>query len=124
MRSGRDHLARAVELYEPGRARLYVDLINTDPLLGPLANNGGPTQTMALLPGSPAIDAGVTVAGVTTDQRGVLRPQGFAPDIGASADRRGSRSIVLRGPPPRKRNSRPPCGLGGPPRKKRCKGAG
>ena len=29
------------------------DLINTNPLLGPLADNGGPTQTMALLPGSP-----------------------------------------------------------------------
>jgi hypothetical protein len=34
------------------------DLINTDPLLGPLQNNGGPTSTHALLPGSPAIDAG------------------------------------------------------------------
>jgi len=32
------------------------DLNNTDPMLGPLQNNGGPTQTMALLPGSPAID--------------------------------------------------------------------
>ena len=44
-----------------------------DPLLGPLQNNGGPTQTMALLPGSPAIDQGVTEAGVTTDQRGQPR---------------------------------------------------
>jgi hypothetical protein len=34
------------------------DQINTDPLLGPLQNNGGPTATHALLPGSPAIDAG------------------------------------------------------------------
>jgi hypothetical protein len=34
------------------------DRINTDPLLGPLQDNGGPTQTYALLPGSPAIDAG------------------------------------------------------------------
>ena len=34
------------------------DLINTDPLLGPLQDNGGPTQTHALLPGSPAVDAG------------------------------------------------------------------
>jgi hypothetical protein len=59
------------------------DLINTDPLLAPLADNGGPTPTMALLPGSPAIDAGVSVSGVTTDQRGVPRPQGSAPDIGA-----------------------------------------
>jgi hypothetical protein len=34
------------------------DLVNTDPLLGPLQNNGGSTWTMALLPGSPAIDSG------------------------------------------------------------------
>jgi hypothetical protein len=34
------------------------DQTNTDPLLGPLQNNGGPTSTYALLPGSPAIDAG------------------------------------------------------------------
>jgi hypothetical protein len=59
------------------------DLIDTNPLLGPLANNGGPTLTQALLPGSPAIDAGIAVPGVTTDQRGVPRSQGAAPDIGA-----------------------------------------
>jgi len=34
------------------------DQINTDPMLGPLQDNGGPTFTQALLPGSPAIDAG------------------------------------------------------------------
>jgi hypothetical protein len=57
------------------------DLNNHDPLLGPLQNNGGPTQTMALLPGSPAIDGG-NPAGCTdglgnllkTDQRGMPRP--------------------------------------------------
>jgi class 3 adenylate cyclase/tetratricopeptide (TPR) repeat protein len=38
MRSGRDHLARGVELYEPARARLYVDLINTDPAVMGLIN--------------------------------------------------------------------------------------
>jgi hypothetical protein len=38
-----------------------------------LRDNGGPTLTMALLAGSPAIDAGVS-AGLTTDQRGRLRP--------------------------------------------------
>src|SRR5271157_3382689 len=58
-----------------------------NPLLAPLGNYGGPTQTMALLPGSPAIDAGVAVAGVTTDQRGIPRPQGSAPDIGAFESR-------------------------------------
>lgn len=51
--------------------------------LGALASNGGPTPTHALLPGSVAIDAGVTIAGLPTDQRGVMRPDGGAPDIGA-----------------------------------------
>jgi Bacterial Ig-like domain (group 3)/MBG domain (YGX type)/Right handed beta helix region len=41
-----------------------------NPLLSPLGNYGGPTQTMALLPGSPALGAGIAVTGVTTDQRG------------------------------------------------------
>jgi CSLREA domain-containing protein len=49
-------------------------LSNTDPELGPLADNGGPTQTMALLPGSPAIDHGNDAACPSTDQRGVSRP--------------------------------------------------
>jgi uncharacterized repeat protein (TIGR01451 family) len=53
--------------------------------LGPLANNGGPTQTMALLPGSPAIDAGDSHApGLPAgDQRGFARIVGKAVDIGA-----------------------------------------
>jgi hypothetical protein len=57
------------------------DLSNTDPKLGPLQNNGGPTQTQALLAGSPAIDEG-NPSGCTdsqghllkTDQRGKPRP--------------------------------------------------
>lgn len=57
------------------------DMNSTDPLLGPLHSNGGPTQTMALPSGSPAIDAG-NPAGCTdgmgnlfkTDQRGMPRP--------------------------------------------------
>ena len=57
------------------------DLSNTDPLLGPLQDNGGPTFTHALLAGSPAIDGG-NPAGctdpwgnpLTTDQRGEMRP--------------------------------------------------
>jgi CSLREA domain-containing protein len=44
-------------------------------LLGPLTNNGGPTNTHLLLPGSPAIDKGG--AGVSTDQRGQSRPYDF-----------------------------------------------
>jgi len=59
------------------------DLNNTDPLLGPLQDNGGPTFTQALLPGSPAIDAADPTDFPTTDQRGVPRPQGSGPDIGA-----------------------------------------
>ncbi len=54
--------------------------------LGSLANNGGPTATFALLPGSPAINAGTAIAGVTTDQRGLDRSVGSAPDIGAVED--------------------------------------
>jgi hypothetical protein len=45
-----------------------------DPLLGALQNNGGPTETLALLDGSPAIDKGGAVDGVATDQRGRFRP--------------------------------------------------
>jgi hypothetical protein len=41
-----------------------------DPLLGPLQDNGGPTQTHALLPGSPAIDAGNNAYATEWDQRG------------------------------------------------------
>ncbi len=43
--------------------------LNSDPRLGPLQNNGGPTPTMAQLPGSPAINVGVPVDGVTADQQ-------------------------------------------------------
>src|SRR5262249_59725847 len=46
------------------------DQINVDPMLGPLQDNGGGTLTHALLPGSPAIDAGKSFATGTTDQRG------------------------------------------------------
>lgn len=58
-------------------------LNNTDPWLGPLADNGGPTPTMALLAGSTAIDAGDNSSVSPTDQRGVPRPFGAATDIGA-----------------------------------------
>ena len=54
-----------------------------DPLLGPLANNGGPTRTRALLPGSPAIDAASSDGCPGKDQRDVARPQGSACDIGS-----------------------------------------
>ncbi len=59
------------------------DLPGVDPLVGPLHDNGGPTLTHALLPGSPAIDSGENRGWPRTDQRGLLRPQGAASDIGA-----------------------------------------
>jgi predicted outer membrane repeat protein len=57
--------------------------LNADPLLGPLQGNGGPTQTQALLAGSPALDAAALANCPATDQRGVSRPQGPGCDIGA-----------------------------------------
>jgi len=50
------------------------DLSNVDPLLGALADNGGPTVTHALSPGSPAIDAADNTGCPANDQRGVTRP--------------------------------------------------
>ncbi len=54
-----------------------------DPMLGPLADNGGPTPTHALLDGSSAIDAGINQDAPPVDQRGVPRPQGKAVDMGS-----------------------------------------
>lgn len=60
------------------------NVINADPVLGPLQDNGGFTKTMALGQGSAAIDAGsVHTICLPTDQRGVSRPQGAGCDIGA-----------------------------------------
>ena len=56
-----------------------------NPRLGPLQDNGGPTETLAIAAGSPAVDGipGGTGGCPATDQRGVRRPQGRACDIGA-----------------------------------------
>ena len=61
------------------------DLLNVNPQLGPLQNNGGPTQTMALLAGSPAINAGDNTNARAYDQRGAGFPRivGGTIDIGA-----------------------------------------
>lgn len=56
---------------------------NLDPLLGPLADNGGPSLTVGLFDGSPALDAIPPTQAPTTDQRGVTRPVGPQSDIGA-----------------------------------------
>ncbi|NIS83304.1 MAG: hypothetical protein GTO14_24600 [Anaerolineales bacterium] len=57
--------------------------LSANPQLGPLADNGGPTQTHALLPGSPAFDGAAPFSCLPTDQRGVYRPQGAECDLGA-----------------------------------------
>ncbi len=66
------------------------DLINKNPLLSPLQNNGGvifayggAAPSYALLPGSPALNAGTNVGCPAVDQRGVARPHGAHCDIGA-----------------------------------------
>lgn len=62
------------------------NLTGVDPKLGPLANNGGPTATRALLPGSPALDKGKATV---SDQRGAPRPfnlRGIPGSIAAGAN--------------------------------------
>jgi hypothetical protein len=88
---------------DPATASGLTDGVNGDqvgtpaapvnPRLGPLQDNGGPTFTHALLPGSPALDAGQAGA-VATDQRGVSRPQGRATDVGAFEARPFSLAVV------------------------------
>jgi len=68
-----------------------------DPGLAPLARNGGATPTMSLLPGSPAVDAGVATS-LLTDQRGAERVLAAGPDIGAfetAASAYGLSGLVL-----------------------------
>lgn len=57
------------------------NILDPDPVLGPLADNGGPTETMAISTASPAYNAGSTTE--QGDQRGVPRPQNGSDDIGA-----------------------------------------
>jgi hypothetical protein len=71
-----------------------------DPQLGPLANNGGPTLTMALLHGSPALEVGDDALlgppyNLTTDQRGFPRNTGAHVDIGAFQFEPVSQPLVL-----------------------------
>ena len=72
------------------------DLLNGNPLLGPLRNNGGPTNTHALRTGSPAIDAipGATNGcgtDIATDQRAPKRPQGGDCDAGGFEKKKARR---------------------------------
>jgi hypothetical protein len=72
-----------------------------DPQLGPLQNNGGPTPTMALLPGSPALDRGdpAFAPPPATDQRGLPRVVASTIDIGAFEVQIGAATqLVLTAP--------------------------
>ncbi len=73
------------------------DHADVDPLLGPLAANGGPTNTDALLPGSPAIGAAVSADCPSADQRGVPRPA--ACDAGAFQTQAADVGISISAPP-------------------------
>jgi hypothetical protein len=70
------------------------DLLNVNPLLGPLQDNGGPTQTTALVAGSPALNAGDPGQLGTTDQRGVVRRGG----VNIGAYQASAASLVFIGP--------------------------
>jgi hypothetical protein len=72
-------------LIESSTVPVPPDTISADPRLAPLAYNGGPTRTRALLADSPAIDMGNNVAGLKYDQRGPGFPRVKGPraDIGA-----------------------------------------
>jgi hypothetical protein len=59
------------------------DQPDTDPLLDPLADNGGPTLTHALQGDSPAVDAADSSVAPDVDQRGVARPQAAGDDVGS-----------------------------------------
>ncbi len=72
-------------IQNPGTAPVTTsapNLTGVDPRLGPLADNGGPTQTMLPAAGSPVINAGTSNA-LATDQRGAPRTSGGGTDIGA-----------------------------------------
>lgn len=82
----RDPIATATYSLDSGTTCGFTgtgDLSSTNPNLGALADNGGPTPTQALPAGSPAIDAGINAGCPATDQRGITRPQGPRCDIGA-----------------------------------------
>jgi protein MpaA len=93
-------------------------IVNTDPLLAPVADNGGPTPTRALYEGSPAIDAALAACSEPFDQRGVARPAGAACDIGAFE---GSVPAPVIPPAPAPAPTAPP---GAKKKAKKCKKGG
>ncbi|MEO7432974.1 MAG: choice-of-anchor Q domain-containing protein [Dokdonella sp.] len=78
-------VAGADNLVMTSNVALPADTLVADPQLAPLADNGGPTQTHALAPGSAALDVGNNLASFDFDQRGTgyERVSGPRPDIGA-----------------------------------------
>jgi hypothetical protein len=84
------------------------NLPNTNPLLGPLANNGGPTFTHLPQAGSPAIDAGSNAACQAVDQRGVARPVDGNGDGTATCDIGAVEAAGGVTPPPQPPPTQPP----------------
>ena len=80
---GGSNLSNSVVQDECPAGSTCTNIISADPDLGTLGNYGGFTQTIPLLAGSSAIDAGNDDVCPDTDQRGVARPQGSHCDIGA-----------------------------------------
>jgi hypothetical protein len=78
------------------------DKPSTDPVLSStLSDNGGPTTTLAVLTGSPAIDAGVSSVGETVDQRGLTRPVDLSAVPNASgSDGTDMGAFEVQAPPP------------------------
>ncbi len=77
------------------------NLLGVDPQLGPLGDNGGPTQTMAIAATSPAVNKGAGV--LTTDQRGQPRPVAYpGVPFSAAAGANGADigAFELQAPPP------------------------
>jgi hypothetical protein len=105
-----NHLVGQCDLVGAGDLGSLDDtMTGVNPDLGPLQNNGGPTQTMALLAGSPAINAGdnaAVPAGIRTDQRGpgYSRFVDGRVDIGAFEFQGDNRVSRHGGVPPRARN--------------------
>jgi len=78
-----DNTTVSTEFTSGGNSYVGTSGTPLNPQLGPLASNGGPTQTHALLVNSPARDHGSNAGAPTTDQRGTVRPQNTTVDIGA-----------------------------------------
>lgn len=89
----------SIESRAPAGPLVGTEAAPLDPQLAPLADNGGPTLTMALLPGSPVRDAGIFVPGSTPefDQRGESRRLGGALDLGAFEESTLSETSVTLG---------------------------